>query len=403
MSNWPPERSPRLLGKKDTVLRADGALTREYDDIERQIRTHTSELTADISVQGSSPTSLSSLLSGSPQTVDSPLEIEIRRQRLSTTNTDEAKLNYLELCAFRAIEENERRGPQLLAPQVRDLRRHVDELLQGRQHPSQRQRLYAVGVHLSGLLGALALDLGQWKSARAYGQEAFDLASFLQEPGLQSWARATQSLIAYYSGDHHDALAYARNGQQLADGGVQSVRLAINGEARALARLGDTYGVDEAVDRGMRILDQLPAAAGVSPSLSLDVYCHARAAANAATAYLALRDGDKVRPYATQALQAFDEAGLRGPQALSRLDLASSHLLAGAVDPDAACDLVREAMRVARDERFESVAQRAEEFTRVARPWASQPSVKDVTELVRGHRSRPALKRRTSGLLPCSA
>jgi hypothetical protein len=50
------------------------------------------------------------------------------------------------------------------------------------------------------------------------------------------------------------------------------------------------------------------------------VYCPARAAANAATAYLLVKNPARVSEYAGKAVMAFDAAQLRAPQALSRLD-----------------------------------------------------------------------------------
>jgi hypothetical protein len=123
--------------------------------------------------------------------------------------------------------------------------------------------------------------------------EAFEVAEAADLPEAQAGARAVQSLIAYYGGHYHDALAFARDGYRRAPGSSQTVRLAINGEARALARLGDRAGVDNAVDRAFAALGQHTVGADVSPSLALTAYCPARTAANAATAYLALGCSDK--------------------------------------------------------------------------------------------------------------
>jgi transcriptional regulator with XRE-family HTH domain len=317
-----------------------------------------------------------------PDVLDAAREIEARRQHLAASNVDEARLKYLEAAVRHLITENERRSPAVLAPQVRDLRRYVETLLSGRQHPPQRQRLYTVAAQLGGLLGVLALDLGAHGRAHAYGLEAFELADATHQPNLQAWVRAGQSLIAYYRGDFHEALAYARDGLKRAPAGPQSVRLTVNGEARALARLGDSYGVDAAVERAFVLLGRFPIHPAVSPSLATDTYCPTRAAANAATAYLALGMPNKVEEYGTQALVAFDAAGLHGPQALSRLDLATASLTGQDPDPDRAAALVIEAMAVTADERFASVNQRALEFLAAAHPWVDQPSVRQAADLI---------------------
>jgi transcriptional regulator with XRE-family HTH domain len=324
---------------------------------------------------------------GSVGCLDDPDEIDQRRRRVNASNVDDARLRYVEEEVLRLIAEYERRPPPAMAPQVRNLRRHVDEMLAGRQHPPQRDRLYATAVHLSGLLGALALDLGLPDHARAYGLETFDLAEAAGNPDLQAWARAAQSLIAYYEGDYHGAVAFARDGQRRAPCSPHRVRLAVNGEARALSRLGDAYGVDAAVDRGFSILGDNHGGP-VSASMTLGVYCAARTGANAATAYLALAQPAEVERYATAALTAFDREAVGGPQALTRLDLATAALMSPKPDPDRASGLAVEAMTVSAPQRFESVHQRAREFTFAARPWASQPKMREVAALV-AERGRP--------------
>jgi transcriptional regulator with XRE-family HTH domain len=315
---------------------------------------------------------------------DDPDHVDQRRRRMSTSNVDDAKLQYLDETVMHLISEYERRPPATMAPQVRHLRRYVDQMLTGRQHPPQRERLYAIAVRLGGLLSALALDLGWPVHARAYGEEAFDLAEAAGVPDLQGWARAAQSLIAYYTGDYHEALAYARDGQRRARNSPHRIRLAVNGEARALARLGDPDGVDEAVGRAFTWLADHPSGQQVSPSMSLGPYCPARVGANAATAYLALRRTASVERYGAPALAAFDRAGLRGPQALTRLDLATAALTARDrdPDPDRAADLVMEAMTVTEAQRFESVTKRAEEFMEAAQPWSKRPRMKEIADLV---------------------
>ncbi len=320
--------------------------------------------------------------------LDDPQEIEQRRRRVTASNIDEAKLRYLEGAVLRLITEYERHPPGVMASQTRRLRRYVDDVLAGRRHPPQQERLYAVAVHLCGLLGTLAVDLGLHAHARAYGLEAFDIADAAGQPDLQAWARAAQSFIAYYASDYDEALAYAQDGQRRAPRSPHGVRLALNGEPRALARLGDTYGVDDAVDRGLTLLADFPTGEQVSASLTLGAYCPARATANAATAYLALGQPAKVRRHATPALAVFDREGLRGPQALTRLDLATAALMAPDPEPERAAQLAAEAIAVSAPQRLESVNLRAREFLHRARPWATQPRIRAVAEMVADQNKR---------------
>ena len=118
--------------------------------------------------------------------LDTVQEIMHRSRHTNRSVVDVAKLVFLERTVETAIRENERRAPYDLAPKVRDTRRWVDELLIDCFHPGQRERLYTAAVRLSGLLGALALDLGRWEPARAYALEAFELSAFLGIANLQA-------------------------------------------------------------------------------------------------------------------------------------------------------------------------------------------------------------------------
>ncbi|MFC0504968.1 helix-turn-helix domain-containing protein [Micromonospora costi] len=306
--------------------------------------------------------------------------IAARRLVLKSSTDDDARLAYLEHEVCQAITDNERLIPAVLMARMRPLRAYVDELMAGRQHPPQRARLYVAAAHLSGLLGALALDLGAFAVAHAYAAEAFDLADAAQRPDVQAWARATQSLVAFYAGEYHDALAFAQDGLRRAGNSPHRLRLTINGQARALARLGDRYGVDSAVDRAFTLVAEQPSDAQVSESLTFGPYCHARTAANAATAYLAIGHKTEVTDYLAVAIAAFDKAGLAGPQALSRLDLATAQLHAG--EPEQAAALAMEALALTADQRYESVHQRARRFLATAQPFAHQPRLRQLAELL---------------------
>jgi transcriptional regulator with XRE-family HTH domain len=353
----------------DTVLQTGGVLAEEYDHVAERVRQQ-HRLSA-------APTH------GAAEPLWEHAEsIEARRLALRSFTDNEARLAYLENEMRRAIADNERLAPAVLMTRIRPLRTYVDQLMSGRQHPPQRARLYIAAAHLSGLLGALALDLGAFRVAHAYAAEAFDLAGAAEQRDVRAWARATQSLIAFYTGDYHDALAYAQDGLRDADTSPHRIRLAINGEARALARLGDRYGVDKAVDRAFTMLPDYPSSPQVSASLALGPYCQARTAANAATAYLTLGGGTDVTAHLGIAIDAFDAAALRGPQALSRLDLAIAYLHRDQPEPERAGALALEALALTADQRFESVQQRARQFLVTARPFADLPQLRQVAAVI---------------------
>ncbi|MFV2104599.1 helix-turn-helix domain-containing protein [Micromonospora sp. LOL_024] len=365
-----PERS--FWSRCDAVLRTGGVLTAEYDriaDLDHQHRHRPAPPPAD----------------PGPATDAAAVwwehkeRITARRSALTVTADDDARLAHLEHEVRQAIGDNERLPPATLVARLRPLRVSVNQLMSARQHPPQRARLYTAAAHLSGLLAALALDLRAFPVAHAYAAEAFDLAHAAGQPDTQAWARATQSLVAYYTGKHRDALAYAEDGLRHAGAGPHLIRLTINGQARALAHLGDRRGVRQAVDRTFALLPEQPADGQVSTSLTLGPYCPTRAAANAATAYLVLGDTTGVVDQLTAAVAAFDAAQLRGPQALSRLDLATAHARAG--DLDHAAGLALEALSLTAEYRFESVYQRTRQFLAAAHPFGRHSRLQDVADL----------------------
>ncbi|MDG4795476.1 helix-turn-helix transcriptional regulator [Micromonospora sp. WMMD1082] len=350
----------------DQALRTGGVLTAEYDRLADLDHHHRPART------GHAPDAAAVWWEDEDR-------ITARRLALTTVD-DDAQLVHLEHEVQRAIADNERCPPAVLVARLRPLRVCVDQLMGARQHPPHRARLYTAAAHLAGLLAALAVDLRAFPLAHAYAAEAFDLADAVGQPDTQAWARATQSLVAFYAGDHRDALAYAEDGLRRAGTSPHRIRLTVNGQARAAARLGDRYTVDRAVDRACRLLAEHPSDGQVSTSLTLGPYCPTRTRANAATAYLALGRPAAVTEHLATAIAVFDAEGLRGPQALSRLDLATAHLHAG--DPDRAAELALRALRLTAEHRFASVYQRTREFLTAARPFGRHPGLRDVADLL---------------------
>jgi hypothetical protein len=106
-----------------------------------------------------------------------------------------------------------------------------------------------------------------------------------------------QSFCEYYAGRYGDALSLAEDGLSYARGGPQSVRLTINGVARALGKLGDAEGVHRAVGEAYDLMSRNNAPGGVPSSITLDCYSQAQTASNAATAYVSLGLAERVQHY----------------------------------------------------------------------------------------------------------
>lgn len=166
--------------------------------------------------------------------LESSTEIVARRAELQASSMTDELVAELKLFLAGLPDRYETAGPLVSAPEVVEARRLVHRLLAGNQRLNQRAILFELAGKLSGLLCYMAVNLGNFSAAQAYGSEAFELARFIEHDELSAWVRGTQSFGAYYAGDYRRSLTLAQDGQRYAKSGTQAVRLAVNGEARGI-------------------------------------------------------------------------------------------------------------------------------------------------------------------------
>lgn len=315
-----------------------------------------------------------------------------RVSALTRANIDDHGVDVLDLALADVVERYESEGPARLAPDALELRRCVHRLLDGRQRPVVRQRLYVLGGRVAGILGYMAVNRGRFRLAAAYSTEAFELARFVGDQGLQAWARGTQSFAAYYSGGYSRAVELARDGLRYAGDGAQAPRLLVNGEARALARMGPgrRREVDVAVTKAFESVDMNDGPDGLTSCIDFGVYGRGRIAANAATAYLHLGDTKAVISYADPLADAIEEADSSWSRSLVRLDVAAALLRQRKPDLEQAMALGQESLGMAEQVPIRSVWQRSHELAREAARWIEVPAVHHFTERLRDWEERPA-------------
>ncbi|HEV7899970.1 MAG TPA: helix-turn-helix domain-containing protein [Planosporangium sp.] len=307
--------------------------------------------------------------------IESPLAILERIRQQSADHVTDALLNTLDLYVTDVVERYEAQGPAVLAPDVVRQRRWVHQLLVTCPPSKRGERVVKVAGRLSAQLAYMAVNLGRFRSARAYGIEAFELADQVDDGELKAWVRGTQSLTEYYAGHYDRALELAKDGRRYAGSGPQAVRLIINGEARALGKLNQP--VDEAVDRAYELLTTFPPEPGMTPCISFGLYSEARVASNAATAYLALAKTSQVLEHANRAFQVVDTSPSTWSRALVRLDAASALAQGEHPDLERAVSLCLEAMAVSHHHRIESIKQRTRDFIRQLQPSSDIALVAD--------------------------
>jgi hypothetical protein len=133
-------------------------------------------------------------------------------QRWEESDLGPATLEHLDLAVERFGLSYLHTPPDQLFREVRDCRQRVSSMVAGRQTLSQRRHLCVVGGWLSGLLGHLALDIGDGGVAHAHCVTAWQLAAESGDAQLGAWVRGTQAMIAFYAGDAADALRFSRAG-----------------------------------------------------------------------------------------------------------------------------------------------------------------------------------------------
>ncbi|MGQ4618108.1 hypothetical protein [Nocardia sp. R7R-8] len=311
---------------------------------------------------------------------DELLTVFTRIQNLSRT-VDPDLVDQLRDGVFRSIAQYETLDPAALVAPLRKQRAWLDELISECGRPAQRSQLFGIASMTSGLLGYIAVGCANFSLARAYCQESYQLGDYAQDNNLAAWARGLQSFCEYYAGRFQKALHYAEEGFARAAAGPQSVRLAINGVARARGKLGDVEGVHRAVDEAYEMLLRTDAPAGVPSSISLESYSPAQIAGNAATAYLSLAKPERVGHYAELALSEMSDANSPWGRSLVMIDVARSHVLSEDADLDGAVAIMHEALGPTRGTLMLQVQRRGSEFVRdAAARWGMTPELRTVDD-----------------------
>jgi hypothetical protein len=140
----------------------------------------------------------------------------------------------------------------------------VRRMCEQRQPIELQERLCRLAAQLSGLAGALMINLGDHRLARSFFRTARTAADETGDRGLRSWVSVREALVPMYYGDPRESLHLARRAQDLA-GRTPSAAAAMAPivEARALGMLvkrgrGDAVGsAKRAIARGQAVFGQL--------------------------------------------------------------------------------------------------------------------------------------------------
>lgn len=217
---------------------------------------------------------------------------------------DPSALEHLHAAAGKAATAYYVTAPLDMLTDLVALRDTIYDQLDRTHKPLQQAALYLLAGQVCGLLSSVSWDLGLVEPAEEQARAAYTYGCVIDHPSLQSWARALQVTLAFWSGFPRRAHRIAAAALETAPAGTARARLhSVN--ARALAMLGARGEVESELDAAAAELDR---AGGdefldeVGGELAFD---RPRRALCAGAAYVALGDGKQAEQEAVRAVELF--------------------------------------------------------------------------------------------------
>ena len=210
--------------------------------------------------------------------------------------------------------------------------RYITRLLGGRLTLRQHQELLVTAGWLSLLLGCLHYDLGEREQAETARQAAYQAGQQAGHGEIIAWSYEMAAWFALTEGRYDDVGDYARAGQQYAGMTNAMVQLVLQ-HARGQARLGDRRAVRASLNRGAKLLEQLPRPEHPEHHFVFD---HTKWIFYAATCYTWLGDDEPAAEHAREiiAYHSRPDGSSNAPMrtANSQIDLGIIHARHGELD-----------------------------------------------------------------------
>jgi tetratricopeptide (TPR) repeat protein len=134
---------------------------------------------------------------------------------------------------------------------------YISRLLGGRLTLAQHRELLVTAGWLALLLGCVHYDLGEREQAEAARQAAYQAGLQTGHGEIVAWSYEMAAWFALTEGRYQDVVDYAQAGQRHAGLTSAMIQLVLQ-QARGQARLGERRDVHASLDRGAKLLEQLP-------------------------------------------------------------------------------------------------------------------------------------------------
>jgi hypothetical protein len=251
-------------------------------------------------------------------------------------------------------------APAVMFAQLKRARDLTYLMLERTRRPAQTSDLYLVAGQFSGLMAAVSFDLGQPDAATEQARAAFTYGQVIDHNQLRAWARATLSMIAFWSGRPSEGATHAQAGLELVAVGDVAVRLHAVA-ARSWALAGSRDHALAALHAAEDAANADPAPGDLATVVGGEfVFGRARQELSAGATMLAVGNGPQAAQHAQAAIDVYEAlpadhrwtGGLHG----ARVDLAAAHLLAS--DLDAVQEVLAPTLALTAEHRTERVAAR---------------------------------------------
>lgn len=257
----------------------------------------------------------------------------------------------------------------------------VRRMCEQRQPIELQERLCRLAAQLSGLAGALMINLGDHRLSRSFFRTARTAADETGDRGLRSWVSVREALVPMYYGDPRESLHLARRAQDLAGRAPSpAAAMAPIVEARALGMLVNRGRADaagsakRAIARGQAVFGQLGKDHVADTAFG---YTERQLAFHIGDTYTNMGDHAHAEESLRRALTLYP-AGAELDRTLIELDRATCRLQRG--DPDDAMNSAKDTvLGLSPGQYTDIIAQRARQLAGAAA--AQYGDIKAVREL----------------------